>query len=59
MSFEFDAPSYAMGYKKGYNNGEDAGTGNVVIESGIICTDDGEGNITITVTEDKNGAHEL
>ena len=43
MSF-FDVVSYIMGFKKGVVEG----TGDVVIENGIVCTDDGNCNITIT-----------
>lgn len=45
----FDAISYLMGHTKGVEDG----TGVIVIEEGITCTDDGSGNITIT--EDNNG----
>ena len=48
----FDTVSYIMGqgngYEKGYGSGVEAATGVVVIENGITCTDDGNGNITIT-----------
>lgn len=40
----FDDTSYIMGY----TSGKTAGKSDVVIESGITCTDDGNGNITIT-----------
>ena len=43
----FDILSYVMGVEAG-------GKENVVIESGITCTGDGEGNITIT-EEENNG----
>lgn len=36
----FDVVSYLLG--------KTAGSSSVVIESGITCTDDGDGNITIT-----------
>lgn len=49
----FDVVSYVMGdksgfgrgYEEGYEEGSQAGV--VVIESGVNCTDDGDGNITI------------
>lgn len=44
----FDTTSYIMGYKGGYKKGEADGASAVVIESGITCADDGNGNITIT-----------
>lgn len=48
----FDTVSYIMGkksgYGKGYEEGEEAAKGVVVIESGISCIDDGDGNIIIT-----------
>lgn len=40
----FDEVSYIIGYQKG----KKAGTENIVIEGGVTCTDDGNGNITIT-----------
>lgn len=40
----FDISSYIMGKEDGIDEGQ----GTVVIESGITCTDDGNGNITIT-----------
>lgn len=40
----FDSESYIMGY----TSGKTAGKSDVVIESGFTCTDDGNGNITIT-----------
>ena len=39
-----DVISYVMGY----TSGKSAGKSEVVIESGFTCTDDGNGNITIT-----------
>lgn len=48
-----DIISYIMGNKTGYGKGYEEGyeegsqSGNVIIESGVSCTDDGEGNITI------------
>lgn len=44
----FDTVSYIIGYKGGYNKGEVEGASMVVIEGGVTCTDDGNGNITIT-----------
>ena len=44
----FDAASYIMGHVKGEAKGVEEATGTVVIENGITCTDDGNGNITIT-----------
>ena len=48
----FDIVSYIIGekggYGKGYEQGLEDGSGDIVIESGITCTDDGNGNITIT-----------
>lgn len=38
----FDIISYILGLEKG------RGEGNVVIEGSVTCTDDGNGNITIT-----------
>lgn len=38
-----DIKSYVMGYEEGTSDGEHS----VVIESGIICTDEGNGNIVI------------
>lgn len=49
----FDSTSYAMGNKAGFGRGYEEGyeegsqIGNVLIEGGIKCTDDGDGNITI------------
>lgn len=40
----FDMASYEMGRV----NGKAEGAGTVVIESGITCVDDGNGNIVIT-----------
>ncbi len=40
----FDMASYIMGH----TDGEKSGAGEVIIESGITCTDDGEGNVTIS-----------
>ena len=40
----FDMPSYEMGRV----NGVKEGAGNVVIESDLTYTDDGNGNIVIT-----------
>lgn len=37
-----------MSYIIGHVGGEKEGTKHVEIESGITCTDDGQGNITIT-----------
>ena len=39
--------SYIL-YLLGFGRGKEAGKSDVVIESGITCTDDGSGNITIT-----------
>lgn len=39
-----DIVSYILGLIKG----KAEGAGNVIIEGGITCTDDGNGNITIT-----------
>lgn len=41
--FEFD--EFIIAYRLGGGGG---GGGTVIIENGITCTDDGEGNITIT-----------
>ncbi len=46
--------SYAIGKSAGYKEGYDAGQGIIEITSGITCTDDGNGNITITEDE-QNG----
>lgn len=43
----FDAVSYIIGKTQGASEG----AGVVVIESGITCADDGDGNITITEDE--------
>lgn len=40
----FDIISYIMGMIKGKRNVDLAG-------NGIVCTDDGEGNITVTLKE--------
>lgn len=40
----FDSASYVMGHAAG----KTAGKSIVVIEEGVTCADDGEGNITIT-----------
>ena len=40
----FDILSYIMGRKKGASEG---GSSVVVISENIVCTDDGDGNITI------------
>lgn len=60
----FNAVSYILGRVSGIATG----TGRVVLENGLICSDDGEGNITIidaqrtfnldgniTVTDDGQG----
>ena len=39
-------------YLLGFLRGKAAGTRHVVIDSGITCTDDGSGNITITQDEE-------
>lgn len=44
----FDGASYAMGHIKGVAQGLEEGRSEVTIENGISCTDDGNGNITIT-----------
>ena len=44
-----DRISYVMGLEDGIEEG----TGTVVIENGITCTDDGDANITITEDEEK------
>ena len=44
----FNVTSYMIGYK----SGKTAGTGQIIIESGITCTDDGEANITIAEVSD-------
>ena len=50
----FDAVSYIMGnksgYNKGYDEGYDAGTesGIIVLEGALYATDDGNGIITLT-----------
>ena len=46
-----DMFSYLLGFFKGLKNGKAAATGSVEITGGITCTDDGEGNITITESE--------
>ena len=43
----FDPISYSIGKRKGYQEG----TGVIQITAGITCTDDGQGNITITEDE--------
>ena len=43
-----DRISYVMGLEDGIEEG----TGTVVIENGITCTDDGDANITITEDEE-------
>ena len=45
-----DKKSYIIGHTAGQKKS----TGTVVIESGITCADDGDGNITITVEEDSD-----
>lgn len=40
----FDIVSYILGHIKGESDGRE----NIVIESGVNCVDDGNGNITIT-----------
>lgn len=55
----FDPISYSIGkrkgnqegYQEGYQQGIQEATGLIEITSGITCTDDGEGNITITEDE--------
>lgn len=37
-----------LSYIIGYTSGEAANSGVVDIEGGVTCTDDGEGNVTIT-----------
>lgn len=37
-----------ISYIIGYDAGESKAQGTVVIDGGITCADDGEGNITIT-----------
>ena len=39
----------------GRRNGYIAGQGRVEIVGGITCTDDGEGNITMTEEDENNG----
>ena len=46
-----DIISYAMGKENGYNQGYVAGKVNVELDSTLVFTDDGEGNITITEGE--------
>ena len=48
-----DILSYEMGKENGYNKGYIDGTGNIVIDgTNMTVTDDGEGNLTMTVTEE-------
>ena len=48
----FDAVSYIIGNKKGYGDGYEQGVidgaSDIVLTGSITCTDDGNGNITIT-----------
>lgn len=46
-----DIFSYLLGLFKGLKKGRQQGKGVIEITGGITCTDDGEGNITITESE--------
>ena len=48
-----DWMAFLMGQQNGYAKGVDDGTGNIVIDgTNMTFSDDGEGNLTITVTEE-------
>lgn len=47
-----------LSYLLGYSSGKSAGKGIVIIQDeGITCTDDGEGNITITTEDAEAGGN--
>ena len=48
-----DILSYEMGKENGYNKGVKDGAGHIVVDgTNMTFADDGEGNLTMTVTEE-------